>query len=96
MLNIVYTRTARNDLKGIYDYIAQDSAFYAEVFLDRLIKAVDRLGEFPQSGRIVPEINDPLVREVIYKSYRVMYYVDDSTVYVTQISHSAQDFHPER
>ncbi len=45
---------------------------------------------------IVPEINDPLVREVVYKSYRVMYYVDDSTVYVTQISHSAQDFQPDK
>lgn len=92
MAEIIYTKTARDDLQSIFDYIARDSLFYAEIFVDRLMSAASRLEAHPQSGRIVPEIGDPSVREVIYKSYRIMYKIDGDNVFITQISHCAQDF----
>ena len=70
---IVWSAAALRDLQGIHDFIAQNSPRYATVTAARLVAAVDRLREFPESGRIVPELRDPAVREVIHGSYRIVY-----------------------
>lgn len=39
----------------------------------RVVAAVERLEEFPDSGRIVPELGLQHIREVIVGPYRVVY-----------------------
>jgi plasmid stabilization system protein ParE len=34
---------------------------------------VERLGAFPESGRVVPELDKPEIREVIVRPYRIVY-----------------------
>ncbi len=41
--------------------------------IERIMGAVERLTAFPESGRIVPERNEPTIREVIVKPFRVVY-----------------------
>jgi plasmid stabilization system protein ParE len=55
MAQINWTKRSIQDLKSIYDYISLDSTFYAARFISKLIKRVDILIEFPESGRMVPE-----------------------------------------
>jgi plasmid stabilization system protein ParE len=38
-----------------------------------IVGAVERLKTFPESGRVVPELSDPLYRELIMGSYRIVY-----------------------
>ena len=55
--------------------------------------AVDGLGEFPESGRVVPELGDPSVREVVVGAYRVVYEVrPDDWVEVLTVFHGARRF----
>ncbi|MBI5024893.1 MAG: type II toxin-antitoxin system RelE/ParE family toxin [Candidatus Omnitrophica bacterium] len=54
----------------------------------------DRLDDFPQSGRVIPEINDKHCREIIYGAYRVMYRITRDEIWVTGVIHSARDWHP--
>lgn len=55
--------------------------------------AVDRLREFPESGRVVPEQDDPAVREVIVGAYRVVHEVrPDGRVEVLTVFHAARWF----
>jgi toxin ParE1/3/4 len=70
---IVWSAEALADLTGIHDYIAMTSPRYAAVVAGRLVDAVSRLAQFPESGRIVPELGEPSVREVIHGSYRIVY-----------------------
>jgi len=74
---INWTPRAENDLKNIYDYIARDSDFYATRFINSLIDSVTtQLSIFPLSGRRIPELEHTklhFLREVIYKTYRVVY-----------------------
>lgn len=35
------------------------------------------LGQFPFSGRVVPEFGDPTIRELILDPYRIVYRVDE-------------------
>ena len=72
-----WSDNAKFHLRKVYDFIALDSAFYAERFVSKLVKDVERqLLSFPTSGRLVPElVNSPYshYREIIYKGYRVVY-----------------------
>jgi len=56
---------ARNDLKQIHDYIANDSKYYAQNVIQEIIAKTETLTEFPEIGRNVPEISDQNTRELI-------------------------------
>jgi addiction module RelE/StbE family toxin len=70
---IIWSPQSVHDLESIRAYIAEDSARYAELVIARIVSSVERLASFPESGRIVPELNRPEVREVIVSPYRVVY-----------------------
>ena len=73
MTAVLWTPEARQDLQGIYDYVAKDSPHYAGLAVDHIINAVGRLVHFPESGRIVPELKRADIREVLWRSYRIVY-----------------------
>jgi plasmid stabilization system protein ParE len=64
-MQIVWSPQSLRDLRAIRDYIAIDSERYADLTIARIFSAVERLLDFPQSGRIVPERDDPEIREII-------------------------------
>lgn len=93
MARIRWTAEAVDDLAGIHDHIARDSPRYAAATAGRLLAAVDRLRAFPESGRVVPELADPAVREVVHGAYRIVYEVrPDGWVEVLTVFHGAQRF----
>jgi len=92
---VKWTNTAKDDLQGIWDYIAHDSVFYADKFISELLSAADMLEVFPEMGRHIPEIEDPNAREIIHGSYRIMYLVSGETLFITQVTHGARDFKPD-
>jgi hypothetical protein len=47
--------------------------FLRKRFVIKLIDRVDQLIEFPESGREVPEKNNPEIRELIEGNYRIFY-----------------------
>lgn len=95
MAEIVWAPSALADVDSIAEYIARDSADLAALFIRRLFEATDRLQKFPRSGRIIPEINDPDCREVIYGAYRIMYRIERDKVWITGVIHGARDWAPE-
>jgi addiction module RelE/StbE family toxin len=72
-MRIEWSEPARDDLRGIQDYIAKDSPTRARQFIEKLVSTVDRLIQFPESGRRVPEDTALNVRELIFKDYRIIY-----------------------
>ena len=92
---IKWTEKARFDLQTIWDFIASDSEFYADKYIDELLSATVVLEEFPEIGRVIPEIGDPNSRELIRGSHRIMYHVDGENIYITQVVHCARDYKSE-
>jgi addiction module RelE/StbE family toxin len=90
MAQIVWTRRAVTDLRHIFDFIALDSRFYALRFTSKIIEAVEQLSMYPLSGRVVPEKNDPAVRELIVGNYRIFYRIMRQQVTILRIHHSAR------
>ena len=62
---VLWTDQARADLAAIHAFIQQDSPHYASVVISRIIAATGRLAQLPESGRAVPEFENPQVREVV-------------------------------
>jgi len=94
MANVNWTDQALHSLDIIYAFIAQDAPFYAEHFIEQLLSAVDHLEAFPLSGRHVPEAERDDIREVIYKDYRIIYWlVSETRVDVISVFHSSRDLY---
>lgn len=60
----------------------------------KVIEKVRPLERSPRMGRMVPEIQDEVIREVLYRNYRIVYVVDrdDEEVEILTIFHSSQQF----
>jgi plasmid stabilization system protein ParE len=81
---VIWTDPALADLETIAEYIARDSLRQASLLVQRAFLSTDRLDAFPQLGRIVPEIGDESVRELIVRPYRIVHVLrgsDDLVVY---------------
>jgi addiction module RelE/StbE family toxin len=87
---IIWSPQSVRDLQSIREYIAADSPVYAELVVGRLVKSVERLQAFPESGRIVPERNSAEIREVIVAPYRVIYRFREGNVEVITVFRSSR------
>jgi len=70
--------------------IRQDNPTAAGVWLQNLFRAVERLAAFPDSGRVVPEVGKPEIREVLYGEYRVVYRRTSKRVSIVTVRHGRQ------
>jgi plasmid stabilization system protein ParE len=75
---VVLSPSARADLRDIVRYISFDAPDRALEFGRFLISRTRLLAKSPELGRIVPEFEEPFIREIIVRSYRVVYRLDNS------------------
>ena len=90
MAKIIWTKKSLKDLKSIFDYVSIDSSFYAARFITRLVLRVDQLEIFPESGRIVPEKEDPSIREIIEGNFRIFYRIQRGNITILRIHNAAR------
>ncbi len=88
---IVWTETAWNDLENVADFISLDSPFYAAAWVREVRGAARSLSRFAMRGRVVREIGDTRIREVMVQSYRLIYRLEKSRIAILGIVHGARD-----
>lgn len=89
--DVVWTETAWRDLEHVADYIAQDSPGYASAFVERLRDAASSLAELAHRGRMVPELGEPSVRELLVGNYRLIFEIHSHRIYLLALIHGARD-----
>jgi toxin ParE1/3/4 len=62
------------------------------LIVEQIIQSVDRLELHPRSGRAVPELGQPSIREVIVRNYRIVYQLAGGEVFILTIFHGARSF----
>lgn len=89
---LIWSPASRDDLHDIVRFISRDSPQRAEVFGYRLIAETDKLQDFPEIGRVVPEYTIPTIREIIVRSYRIVYRVNHERrlVEIARVWHAAR------
>lgn len=91
MVQIAWTELAVSDLKEIFDFIAKDSKKYASITIDKIYQKVQKLKTSKFTGRVVPEFNNPDIKEVILGNYRIVYLVkNENSLEILRIYHSAR------
>ncbi len=90
-MKLQWTEPAVNALQGIHDYIALDKPFYAARFIERIVITAERLKDFPQIGRMVPEAGREDVRELVFQGYRIIYRPLTDRIQILTVVHGSRD-----
>ena len=90
-VNIIITESAYTDLEDIENYISQDSPTIARKFINKIFDRIEQLYSYPTSGKPVPEIKDPSIRELLLNKYRIIYQVvDEQNLNIIRIVHGSR------
>jgi toxin ParE1/3/4 len=84
-MQIIWTQEALEQLIDIEDYIARDNPQRAAKFIDQLIEQAESLPGNPRMGRVVPEIANPDIRELVYSKYRIVYRLGEKCVEILTV-----------
>lgn len=91
-MQIRWTELALDDLEAIQAYISKDSVFYAKQFIERLFETVNKLKDFPELGRRVPEAEERKdVRELIFQGYRIIYLTQTRNISIITVIHGSRN-----
>lgn len=90
MVKISIAKSAKIDIRNIYDYVLQQSYQNAELLTQAIFQAIDSLYKFPERGQIVKEIQNPLFREIRLYRYRIIYRCRENEVEILTVHHSAR------
>ncbi|MGH7961232.1 MAG: type II toxin-antitoxin system RelE/ParE family toxin [Candidatus Binatia bacterium] len=85
---VLWTEPARDDLRAVFQFIRRDNPSAAQRVIREVQKKTGRLAQFPLSGRVVPEVVEEGLREVIVGNYRVIYRLSGRTVEILTVVHS--------
>jgi plasmid stabilization system protein ParE len=89
---VIWAPAARLDLRELASYIAESRPNAAAHFIQQVFQVVEHLTDFPESGRIVPEFDDPSIREIIRRPCRMVYRVKSQVrvVEIARVWHAAR------
>ena len=90
MVKVKWTNNALEELDDIANYILKYSPKYAQILVTQIYEMISHLEQFPMFGRKVPEYNDPNMREILYKKYRIIYLVKEKHLEIISVIHGSQ------
>lgn len=93
---VVWSAPALDDLDEIAAWIARDDAVAASRLVGRAIAAVDRLRDFPSSGKTVRELPGGRYREVIVPPCRIIYRNEGNASFIVHVLRGERQLKPGR
>ncbi len=84
---VVWSPETQEDVDDIAAYIARGSVFYAGAVVEKMLATAAELNLFPEAGRVVPELNQPDLRERFVYSYRLIYKVEITRILIVAAIH---------
>lgn len=94
-MKIHWTKESLNNLKQIEDYISEDNPTVASSLVDKIIFMAEDLKNFPNKGRIVPELSIDQIREILYKNYRIVYLIKKNSIEILMVFEGHKLLHIE-
>jgi toxin ParE1/3/4 len=84
--SIEFADSAVGDLEEIREWYAEQQVPDVGMRLIReIFTKVGQLSDFPDSGRIVPELGIPRLRELVYPPFRIVYRIDDTRIVIVRV-----------
>ena len=89
---VIWTTQGQVTLDEAVAYLAQDSLTAAQRLLESALESASSLSVMSERGRIVPELENPAIRELLVQRYRLLYEVQETRVEILAFIHGARDF----
>ena len=85
-ITIRLAESALADLDSVRDWYAEQGVpDIGERFLTEILERVHTLRDHPEIGRIVPEFDQPTLRELIHPPFRIVYRLEKSRLYIVRV-----------
>lgn len=93
-MKIIWSPLAIAQVRENAEYIALDKPAAAEKWVDNVFESVNVLANFPESGRVVPEIDRKEIREIVKGNFRIIYKIKDDHIFVLVVKRYRQLLNP--
>jgi plasmid stabilization system protein ParE len=90
-MKILWSEKAREQVREIVEFIAEDRPLAAERILEDLLERVQLLTEFPEQGTTWGAPSRPDLRSIISDSYRIVYRFRSEEIAVLSIRHTRME-----
>ncbi|GIV46067.1 MAG: hypothetical protein KatS3mg036_0885 [Ignavibacterium sp.] len=94
-MKVYWTKEAVERLNEIKLFIMKDNPIAAEKLIDKLITLAESLSKNPERGRIVPEFSIKVIRELLYKNYRIVYLLKKRRIEILTVFEGHRLIHKE-
>jgi toxin ParE1/3/4 len=85
MARVIWTEPALLNLNAIAEYIALDKPDPASNLVQKVFSSTDRLEQFPESGRKLPEFKTSRYLEIIVNLCRIFYRIAGEKLYILYV-----------
>ena len=93
-MDIIYRKKFANKLANFCKFIRKDKPNFADKFKNDLLNEIKNLTVFPFINKIFSTEEDENIRVMIYKGYKIVYYVDipnDQIIIITFLGQEEVD-----
>ena len=89
-MKIIWSPLSIDRVTEIAEYIAIDDPKASNDWVEKIFRIVKQLESFSRIGRIVPELNEDTIRELLFGNYRIIYRIELKQVSILTIRHIKQ------
>jgi plasmid stabilization system protein ParE len=90
MTGITWSEPALEDMKALRGWIGRDSKPLADRVVERIFDAIEQVIPFPRIGRVVSEVGDESVRELLFRTFRIVYHAGADGIVVLGVLHGGR------
>lgn len=87
---IAWSQPAMDDVKALAAWLGRDSGPLSDQVVERIFEAVEQVIPFPRIGRVVAEVGDESVRELLFRTFRIIYQSGDDGIVVLSVLHGGR------
>ena len=94
-MKVVWSFIAAGNLIESNRYIAKENPEAARVVIKDIHEAENRIKDFPEKGRVVPEIRKNNIKEIFCRGYRIIYKIETKKIIILTVRHMKQQLNKE-
>jgi toxin ParE1/3/4 len=91
-VKVAWSYVALGNLIEANKYISNENPEAARKVINDIYETGNKIKEFPEKGRIVPEIRRNNIREVFCFEYRIIYRIESKRIFILTVRHMKQRF----
>jgi plasmid stabilization system protein ParE len=95
-MKVVWSFVAAGNLIENNQYIAKENPVAARAVISDIYDAGNKIKEFPEKGRVVPEIGKSNIKEIFCRGYRIIYKIESKRITILTVRHMREQLRQEK